>query len=74
MLFPTTLSREASHARHDRLEISLGPRYFFRTPDSDVPVHLPYTLQHLLDEPPQFRIGPAIVNRLGRRQWLVPRA
>ncbi|HEY2855639.1 MAG TPA: hypothetical protein VGJ18_22545 [Gemmatimonadaceae bacterium] len=67
LLLRATLSCEASHARHDRLQIGFGPRTLFRTPDPDVPVHLPYTLQHFLDQPPQLRIRSSVMHRLSRR-------
>src|SRR5689334_5905259 len=74
LLFRAPLSREASHPRHDRFQIRFGAGYFLRTPHSDVPVHLSYSLQHLLDEPSQLRIRPAIGHPLGGRHRLLPRA
>jgi len=57
---------EPPHSRHYQFQVGFGARALFRTPHVKVAVQLPYSIQHLLDEAPQFRVCSSIVRRVSR--------
>jgi len=61
-----SLTGEPPHSRHHQFQIGFGTRAVFRTPHVNVAVQLPYSIQHLLDEAPQFRVCSSIVRRINR--------